>query len=318
MVGDSDEDKSEKLQYDKIVVKMPRAPDVKNNVDGVSGDVAYASQRDEDLGEMYDKVTENPDTDVHDLLGTMTTRQMKLDQAIFSSINEYSSRNIIKFIGDVKECKHGPMSSGLLVCSLVGQFVDHKSVGRKLKLMEQLTLQTPIIDARDVPERIIEFKQQVGQCVKFNITVASETMYMGLEKMTSELLCRPDLEIHMAGVQKAITDKRGNGSAMMKAIIAAAGDMNELSAIAALPKTNNEYRTNRNSGGTGHVKKEDNGSYGVERKEKTCLSFREFGECMGGEHCIMKHIKSDKVCEGAEYKKSGFCDNYLDCECKHP
>ena len=32
----------------------------------------------------------------------------------------------------------------------------------------------------------------------------------------------------------------------------------------------------------------------------------------------MKHIKPDKTCEGAEYKKSGFCDNYFECECKHP
>ena len=71
--GDSDEDKCEKLQYDKIVVNMPRSSDVKTIVDGVSGDdwtkfgvgiVAYASQRDENLGEMYDKVMENPDTDV--------------------------------------------------------------------------------------------------------------------------------------------------------------------------------------------------------------------------------------------------------------
>ena len=148
MVGDSDEDKSEKLQYDKIVVKMPRAPDVKNIVDGVSGDdwtkfgvgiVAYASQRDEDLGKMYDKVMENPDTDMKYLLNAMTTRQRKLDQAIFSSINACSSKNIMKFIGDVKECKHGTMYSGLLVRNLVGQFVDHKSVGRKLKLMEHLT-----------------------------------------------------------------------------------------------------------------------------------------------------------------------------------
>ena len=224
--GDSDEDKSEKLQYDKIVVKMPRAPEVKNIVDGVSGDdwtkfgvgtVAYASQRDEDLGEMYDKVMENPDIDTKYLLDMMTTRQRKLDQAIFSSINECSSRNIMKFIGDVKECKHGTMYSGLLVCSLVGQFVDHKSVGRKLKLMEQLTLQTPIIDARDVSERIIDFKQQLGQCVKFDITVAPETMYMGLEKMMSELLCRPDLNNHMSGVLKVVTEKRGNGGAMMKA-----------------------------------------------------------------------------------------------------
>ena len=86
---------------------MPRAPDVKNIVDGVSGDdwtkfgvgtVAYASQRDENLGETYDKVMENPDTDVQYLLNMMTTKQRKLDQAIFSSINEYSSRNNMKFI----------------------------------------------------------------------------------------------------------------------------------------------------------------------------------------------------------------------------
>ena len=306
------------MRCDKIVVKMPKSPDVKNIVDGISGDewskfgvdtVAYASQRDEDLGEMYDKVMENPNRDVHYLMGTMTTRQNKLNQAIFSSINEYSSRNIMKFIGDVKECKHGPMYSGLLVCNLVGQFVDHKSMGRKLKLMAQLTLQTPIVDARDVPERSSAFKQQAGQCVKFDITVASKTMYMGLEKMMSELLCRPNLNIHMAGVQKLVTDKRGNGGAMMKATIAAAGDMNELTATAALPKTNNEYRTNRTRGGKGHGKEEDNGSCGVERKEKICLLFREFGECRDGEHCKMKHIKPDKVCEGAEYKKSGFCDN---------
>ena len=81
---ESDEEKPEKLYYDKIVVKMPRAPEVKNIVDGVSGDdwtkfgvgvVAYASQRDEDLGEMYNKVMENPDTDVRYLLDQMTTRQ---------------------------------------------------------------------------------------------------------------------------------------------------------------------------------------------------------------------------------------------------
>ena len=83
---------------------------------------------------------ENPDTDVQYLLDMMTTRGRKLDRAIFSLINQCSSRNIVKFIGDVEECKHGPAYSGLLVCNMVGQFVDHKSVGRKLKLMEQQTL----------------------------------------------------------------------------------------------------------------------------------------------------------------------------------
>ena len=141
---------------------------------------------------------------------------------------------------------------------------------------------------------------------------------MGLEKMTSELLCRQDLNIHMAGVQKIVADKRGNGSAMMKAIIAAAGDMNELTADKALPKTKHEYRTNRDRRGKGSGKREENGSYGVERKEKICLSYREFGECRDGEHCKMKHITPDKACEGAEYKKSGFCDDYFECEYKHP
>ena len=32
----------------------------------------------------------------------------------------------------------------------------------------------------------------------------------------------------------------------------------------------------------------------------------------------MKHTRPDKVHEGAEYKKSGSCDNHFDCECKHP
>ena len=68
--------------------------------------MAYASQRGGDLGEMYDNVMENPNTDVQYLLNAMTTRQRKLDQAIFSSINESSSRNVVKFIGDVKGYKH--------------------------------------------------------------------------------------------------------------------------------------------------------------------------------------------------------------------
>jgi hypothetical protein len=32
----------------------------------------------------------------------------------------------------------------------------------------------------------------------------------------------------------------------------------------------------------------------------------------------MKHLKPDKVCENAEFKKSGFCDQYFTCECKYP
>ena len=106
--SNSDPDADNKMIYNKIVVKMPRAPEVKNIVDGVSGDdwtkfgvgtVAYASQRDEDLGEMYDKVMMDPDTNVIKLLDSMSSKQRKLDQAIFSSINEYSGRNIMKFIG---------------------------------------------------------------------------------------------------------------------------------------------------------------------------------------------------------------------------
>ena len=75
---------------------------------------------------------------------------------------------------------------------------------------------------------------------------------MGLEKMMDELLCRPDLNIHMAGVQKVVTDKRRNGGATMKAIIVVVGEMNGLTATGALPKTNNEYRTNRTKGGKGN------------------------------------------------------------------
>jgi hypothetical protein len=182
-----------------------------------------------------------------------------------------------------------------------------------------VTAQTPIIDARDVAEHIIGFKQKLGQCVKFDVFMASEIIYMGLEKMMAELLCRPSLNIHMAGVQKIVTDKRGNGGAMMKAIIAAAGDLNELTASAALPtRQSSEHRTNHNhrkgkGGGNGG----NNGSYGVERKKKICILYREYGECKDGEHCNMKHIKPEKQCENAEFKKSGFCDDYWDCLCQH-
>ena len=65
--------------------------------------------------------------------------------------------------------------------------------------------------------------------------MASETIYMRLEKVMAELLCRPRLNIHMTGVQKIVIDKRGNGGAMMKAIIVAAGDLNELTPSGALP-----------------------------------------------------------------------------------
>ena len=89
-------------------------------------------------------------------------------------------------------------------------------------------------------------------------------------------------------------------------------------ATAFEPKPNNEYRTNRSINGKGGGRREDNGSFGVERKDMICMSFREFGECGRGEHCKYKHITPDKVCENAEFQKSGFCDQYFECECKHP
>ena len=51
-------------EIEAIVCKKPCKNVDKTNKFGV-GVVAYASQRDEDLGEMYNQVMENPDTDVH-------------------------------------------------------------------------------------------------------------------------------------------------------------------------------------------------------------------------------------------------------------
>lgn len=160
------------------------------------------------------------------------------------------------------------------------------------------------------------FKKALGQCSKFGVTVSTEAVYMGLEKMVKELVCRPNMTIHLAGVRRVIADSRGDGSAMIRCIVAVAGDCNELSAAEALP-------TREQHNGLDYNQRDDsmrcgNGSYGVEHREKTCLSFREYGGCRDGDQCEMKHITPDKECENDEYKKHGFCDNYWNCECSHP
>ena len=112
------EQRQGEIAYDRVTVRMPRAPEVKNVVDGIAGDawtkfgigtIAFAAQRDEQLGEMYDQIMQDPSCDARQILDKMIMVQRKLDQAIFTSINEYASNNIMMLIGDMKECKHGTM-----------------------------------------------------------------------------------------------------------------------------------------------------------------------------------------------------------------
>ena len=74
------------------------------------GVVAYAANRLTKLGEKYEKVFQDPTVDARALLGLATEDERKLDQAIFTAINEYAAKNIMKFIGDADDCRHGGMS----------------------------------------------------------------------------------------------------------------------------------------------------------------------------------------------------------------
>ena len=135
---------------ERVVVKMPKTPEVKNVVDGIAGDawtkfgigtIAFASQRNEELGEMHDQILQDPERDARSLLDRMTEAQRKLDQVMFMSMNENASRNVMMFIGDMDECRHGNTHNGLLVCSVVGQMVDHSSVGKRMIILDKLTQQ---------------------------------------------------------------------------------------------------------------------------------------------------------------------------------
>ena len=104
--------KKEDITYDRVAVKMPRTPEVKNVVDEISDDawtkfgvgtIAFASQGDVGLGEMYEEILQDPRRDARKLLDTMTKEQRKLDQVMFMSMNENATKNIMLFIGDMEE-----------------------------------------------------------------------------------------------------------------------------------------------------------------------------------------------------------------------
>ena len=166
------------------------------------------------------------------------------------------------------------MYSGLLVCSIVGQVVDYRSMGKSLSLFDQVTHQTPIVDARGVRERIIAFKNHLSQCQRYNVGGQSEAQYMGLERMMKELVCRLSMTIHLAGVREVIAQRRGDGAAMLRAMWEAAGDLYDLKASAALPPTGSGYgppRTNRFQ-----QRKTNDGAFAIQ--DSVCLAFREYGE----------------------------------------
>ena len=318
---EQDRAKLNDIQYEKITLKMPKAPEVKNVVDGVEpevwskfgvGVVAYAANRLTKLGEKYEKVFQDPTVDARALLGLATEDERKLDQAIFTAINEYAAKNIMKFIGDADDCRHGGMYSGLLVCKEVGEYVDYRSAGKRLKMLEALQNQAPIIDARQIGERIINFKAQLSRCRKTNVTVSNEAVYLGLERMIKEIACRPRLTTEMAGINEIFARDRGDGQKLMKAIIAAAGDCNELSSRDALNQV--EHPDSRGSKTYGPRR---GGAYAVE-DNRLCIPFRENGECRDGEHCGYKHQKGVGICENEEFKKTGFCDQFGTCPHLHP
>ena len=149
----------------------------------------------------------------------------------------------MQYIGDMQQCVVGNAYSGLKVCALIAAKVDHRSTGKRLKLKEQVTRQRPIVDARDVRERLIEFDSLLSQCKKHNLQISTDDIYMGLERMVEKLLERNSLNILLAGVQHVVATSRGDGDAMYDALVNAAGDLAELESNRALPFHNHKQKT---------------------------------------------------------------------------
>ena len=230
--------------YDKIQIRMPKAPKIKNIVDGVSSDTwakyglgvqAYASVKLPEMGELIAKVFKEPKRDWHTIMVTQSPEIKKLDISMFASLNEDAGQNVMQYVGAMDECMVLGLPSAVLAYSIITKKVDHRSAGRRVKLMGSVAAQVPIVDARTLPERLVSFEKLLSDCSRFGITIPPETVYIGLEKMMEELLERPGMNVILAEVKYVIGRSRGDGKAMMDVLIDIAGDLAELPSHKALP-----------------------------------------------------------------------------------
>jgi hypothetical protein len=236
---------------DKITVRMPLAPKMKNVVDGITGDAwdkfetgmkTYAKFNLEEAGKIYAVAFDNPNCNIIGLIEDSSDQFKQMDMAIFTQINEKSSENIMQFIGDIEECQAGGHYSGAMVCANVAKIVNHRSAGKRVKMAELISKQQPVVDARDVKERLIAFNKQLAECKKNGIQVGEEHIYLGLERMIEPLLTRPCLTMEMGSVMHAIGTRRGEYKPLKEALLAIANDLTELPGSKALPRSHNPFQ----------------------------------------------------------------------------
>ena len=238
-------------QYDKITVRLPMAPKMKNVVDGITGDAwdkfetgtkTYAKFNLEEAGKIYAVAFDNPNCNIIGLIEDSSDQFKRMDMAIFTQINEKSSENIMQFIGDLEECRVDGYYSGAMVCANVAKIVSHRSAGKRVRMAELISKQQPIVDAREVKERLIAFNKQLAECKKNGIQVGEEHIYLGLERMIEPLLTRPCLTMEMGSVMNAIGTRRGEYKPLKEALLAIANDLAELPGSKAVPGSHNPFQ----------------------------------------------------------------------------
>ena len=68
-------------------------------------------------------------------------------------------------------------------------------------MLEAVTKQEPIVDARQLKDRLISFEAQLANCRKHQVLIGAEAVYLGLERMIEDLIGRRNLELQLAEVK---------------------------------------------------------------------------------------------------------------------
>ena len=308
------------IEYAKVLVRMPETPKMQNKVDGISseawskfgvGTVGFAGVKSARLGALYKMVFKDPKANYEEMLKDEPPEARRLDTAIFMHMNEKAMTNVMQFIGDIEKCCLDGEYSGLLACAIIGKVVDHRSAGKRVKMLEAVTKQEAILDARQLKDRLISFEAQLADCRKHQVMIGAEAIYLGLERMIEDLIGRRNLELQLAEVKYVLGAQKGNGEALQNALMEVASDLCELPAGKALPYN---YSKNRNN----NYHNSSHGAF-VANSGRVCINFREYGRCRDGEACKYKHVAGEGVCDSTAFKETGFCDKYsTDCTHVHP
>ena len=183
-------------EFEKVQVRMPRTPSMKNRVEGISSDTlhkfgvgvkTYVGVKSSRLKVLYRKVFAGVSEGVERAMETLPTKDKRLDMAVFAAMSERATENIMQYVGDIEKCKmvddDGGYYSGLMACKLIKAVVDQRTVQKRLELSKAVTRQKAVIDARELGDRLISFEELLGECRRNNVQVEAETRYLGLTNM---------------------------------------------------------------------------------------------------------------------------------------